>query len=92
MDDIRKAMAAEKIKMRSSSVNPEKPTIDEIDVLAWMENKANPGSGQQKTDTDKGIGGHKGGVTEEELAAQLATAFDIPGLKEAMNREKNKIK
>jgi len=92
MDDIKKALAAEKIKMRSSSVNPEKPSIDSIDVLAWMQNKANPGAGGQKTDGDKGIGGHKAGVSEAELASQLATAFEIPGLKESMDREKNKIK
>ena len=92
MDDIRKALANEKIKMRSSAINPEKPTIADIDVLAWMTKKANPGAGAQKTDGDKGIGGHQSGVTEEELASQLATAFDIPGLKEAMDREKSKIK
>jgi hypothetical protein len=91
MDDIKKALANEKIKLRSSAINPEKPTIDDIDVVAWMEKNANPGQGGQNLTADKGIGGHKGGVTEEELASQLATAFDIPGLKEAMDREKNKI-
>ena len=92
MEDIRKALANEKIKLRSSAINPEKPTIDDIDVVAWMTNAANPGQGGQNLTADKGIGGHKAGVTEEELASQLATAFDIPGLKEAMDREKSKIK
>ena len=91
MDDIKKAMVAEKIKMRSSATNPEKPTIDDIDVLAWMTKNANPGQGGQNITADKGIGGHKAGVSEEELVSQLTTAFDIPGLKEAMDREKNKI-
>lgn len=92
MDDIRKALAAEKIKMRSGAVNPEPPKLDDIDLVAWMANKANPGAGGQDLTKDKSIGGHKAGVSEAELASQLATAFDIPGLKEAMNQEKNKIK
>tara|TARA_B100000686_G_scaffold354384_1_gene464331 strand:- start:9743 stop:10030 length:288 start_codon:yes stop_codon:yes gene_type:complete len=92
MDDIRKALAAEKIKMRSGAVNPEPPTLDDIDLLAWMTNNANPGAGQQDLTKDKSIGGHKAGVSEAELVSQLATAFDIPGLKEAMDQEKNKIK
>lgn len=91
MDDIKKAMAAEKIKMRSSAINPEKPTIDDIDIVAWMTKNANPGQGGQNLTADKGIGGHKSGVSEAELLSQLATAFDVPGLKEAMDREKNKI-
>jgi hypothetical protein len=86
-DDILAAMAKERNSLLASSIDPFSACLTNAEIVANHKKLTKPGQGQQKLGSDARLGAPTSAVSGmEHLDAK--TAFKIPGLNEAMAKEK----
>tara|TARA_R110000751_G_scaffold216183_5_gene319502 strand:+ start:104 stop:382 length:279 start_codon:yes stop_codon:yes gene_type:complete len=87
-DEIIAALNAEKHKILSMTVVPDNVVTAE-DIVADMQDQANPGRGNQKVSANSRMGAPKPPVGASEVSAEeVKNFFDIPGLKKMLQQNK----